>query len=72
MNYIYRVAYLAKDGGTFHGLPYLFNDAFSDIEDARKIKDWLNEIGFKGVEIFKVPYIPDEITWGYVEDNKVE
>ena len=46
--------------------------AFSDIEDARKIKDWLNEIGFKGVEIFKVPYIPDEITWGYVEDNKVE
>ena len=72
MNYIYRVAYLDKDGGTFHGLPYLFNDAFSDIEDARKIKDWLNEIGFKGVEIFKVPYIPDEITWGYVEDNKVE
>ena len=51
---------------------YLFNDAFSDIEDARKIKNWLNETGFKGVEIFKVPYIPDEITWGYVEDNKIE
>ena len=72
MNYVYRIAYLAKDGGTFHGLPYLFKDAFSDIEDARKIKNWLNETGFKGVEIFKVPYIPDEITWGYVEDNKIE
>ena len=22
MNYIYRVAYLAKDGGTFHGLSF--------------------------------------------------
>lgn len=50
MNYVYRIAYLAKDGGTFHGLPYLFNDAFSDIEDARKIKNWLNETGFKGVK----------------------
>lgn len=72
MNYVYKIAYLAKDGGTFHGLPYLYDETFSDIDNARKAQKKLKETGFKGVEIFKVPDVPDEITWGYVEANKVE
>lgn len=72
MNYEYKIAYLAKDGGTFHGLPYIYSEIFLDIDDARKVQKELKEAGFKGVEIFKVPCVPDEITWSYVEDNKVE
>ena len=74
MEFIYKVAYLDKDGSSFHGLPYLSDEVFSDIEDAQKLKNKLKEWGFKGVEIFKIPYVPvpDEITWGYVENNKVE
>lgn len=72
MDFIYKVAYLDRDGSSFHGLPYLSDEVFSNTEDAQKLKKELNELGFKGVEIFKVPYIPSEITWGYVENNKVE
>lgn len=72
MNCVYKIVYLAKDGGTFHGLPYLYDESFLDIDNARKVQKELKKAGFKGVDIFKVPDVPDEITWGYVEDNKVE
>lgn len=72
MRFVYRIAYFAEDVSRFHGLPYLYCDSFSNIDSARIVKKELKELGFKGVEIFKYPHIPDKLTWSYVEENKVE
>lgn len=71
MYYAYKVAYLDKDCSSFHGLPYIVEDTYESIDDAKKMKKELETFRYKCVTIFRVPCVPDEITWGYVEENKV-
>ena len=70
----YYIAYKDTDYMDFHGTPWIVpsESGFSDIESARLEASHMEKVeSYKDVTLFGAEFIPETITWEFVEKHKI-